>query len=146
MDKELLTRIRQALLSSWSPNTCDIFTKAMHSSYGQCAQTAIVVQEHFGGEILQTSGWPPNGRHFYNRVDGERLDFTAEQFSCNPQYQLQISYADTPSNAFEAQTEASPIQIATMRSAFSLALQGQDERRHLLQARRNETSPPRLDE
>jgi hypothetical protein len=51
---------------------------------GQCNVTALVVCDHFGGEILKT----PVGEewHFYNRVAGTVYDLTAEQFPAPPAY------------------------------------------------------------
>ena len=127
MPEEIQTRIRQALLFAWSPSTSEIFNAAMHPSYGQCAQTAIVIQERFGGEILKTRGWPPTGRHFYNLIDGTRIDFTADQFTSNTDYCLDIKYDDLPSDAIEAETETTGSQIAALRRAFELAF---DENRN----------------
>jgi hypothetical protein len=121
MDDELIRRARRALLLSWSATSSSIFDSEMHPSYGQCAQTAIVIQEKFGGDILRTHGWPPNGRHFYNRIDGERIDFTVEQFCSNPRYAFDVCYEDVLSNAAEAQSEASPAQVSSLRLAFAQA-------------------------
>jgi len=46
---------------------------------GQCSVTALVVQDLFGGTLLETrvgAAW-----HFYNRIDGERCDLTAGRFA-----------------------------------------------------------------
>ena len=48
--------IRRALERSWSEETSVCFNPNIAPlSYGQCAQTAIVVFETYGGEILTTS-------------------------------------------------------------------------------------------
>ena len=83
--------------------------------------TAIVVREAFGGEILKTDGWSPNGRHFYNHIDGIRYDFTADQFEM-PEYSHTVEYKDVLSSAEEAATETLPGQIDAMRAAFGKAL------------------------
>jgi len=36
--------------------------------------TSVLVHDIFGGEILKTHR--KNGWHFYNRIDGRRIDFT----------------------------------------------------------------------
>lgn len=61
---------------------------------GQCNVTALVIHDHLGGEILKT----PVGDqwHFYNRIDGQVYDLTAEQFPILPKY------LDLPSNRSEA--------------------------------------------
>ncbi len=114
-------KIRKALERSWSEKTSYCYSKEAAPSYGQCAPTAIVVWETFGGEILRTDGWPPQGRHFYNRIDGFRYDFTADQFEM-PGYSRKVEYKDILSSPEEAATEAYPSQIDEMRAAFGKAL------------------------
>lgn len=63
MDDALYQRIRMALEKSWSGETSIIYSPDAFPSYGQCAQTAILIQERFGGEILRTTGWHGRGNH-----------------------------------------------------------------------------------
>ena len=57
--------------------------------------TALVVHDRFGGEILKTD---VNGAwHFYNRIDGKRVDFTGMS-----QFDSPIGYDDVPSSRDEA--------------------------------------------
>jgi hypothetical protein len=45
-----------------------------HSTIGQDKEISLLIYDIFGGEILKTSRkkeW-----HFYNRIDGERIDFS----------------------------------------------------------------------
>ncbi len=49
---------------------------------GQCDVTSLVIQERFGGEILKTD--VGGAIHFYNRIGGDRCDFTASQFTTLP--------------------------------------------------------------
>ena len=123
MNEELLKRIKSALLRSWSAQTSVCYSEEAAASYGQCAPTAIVIWERFGGEILRTDGWPPNGRHFYNRIDGTRYDFTAEQFE-DPLYSHSIEYKDLISSLDEAKSETLFGQIEAMRTAFDKAFSG----------------------
>jgi hypothetical protein len=44
------------------------------SAKGQDSDISLLIHDIFGGEILKTP-WK-KGWHFYNRVDGERIDFT----------------------------------------------------------------------
>lgn len=60
-------------------------------------------------------------RHFYNRIGGQRYDFTADQFAI-PGYWGELSYEDIASSVAEAKTETLPGQLEAMRSAFSAAL------------------------
>jgi hypothetical protein len=69
---------------------------------GQCSVTALVVQDELGGEILKTD---VNGAwHFYNQIDGRRVDFTVSQFD-SP-----IGYDDVTSNRLEALDDTSAAQ------------------------------------
>ena len=55
---------------SWSP---------ANPSFGQCAVTALVIQDHVGGELLRAAvdGVP----HYWNRLpDGREIDLTRSQF------------------------------------------------------------------
>jgi len=123
MDEQLIDKIKNALRKSWSRDTCLIFEE-QYPYYGQCAQTAIIISEKFGGEILKTKGWPRaggNGRHFYNRIGGVRYDFTVEQFSEIPDYTYDVAYEDIASSVNEAETETDQNQIAALRNAFNEA-------------------------
>ena len=121
MDEPHLRKARAALDRSWSAETSVCFSPSAYPSYGQCAQTAIVIQETFGGEILRTTGWHGTGNHFYNRIAGERVDLTADQFTM-PNYSYDLKYEDCPSNATEAANECLPGQVDALRRAFLEAL------------------------
>ena len=118
--------ISRALEQSWSERTSVCFNPSIAPrSYGQCAQTAIAVFETFGGEILRTEVQKRDGtsiRHFYNRISGQRYDFTADQFNI-PDYWNELTYKDIKSNVSEALTETLPGQMGAMRSAFAVAWQ-----------------------
>lgn len=120
MDNALYRKVRQALERSWSAETSVCFSPDAFPSYGQCAQTAIVIWETFGGEILKTTGWHGKGQHFYNRLDGIRCDFTADQFSM-PDYSYELTYEDHQSNVDEAERETLPGQVEALRHAFRRA-------------------------
>lgn len=121
MDDALLSKVKRALVRSWSSKTSECFSPDALPSYGQCAPTAIVIFEAFGGEILKTSGWPKDdghfGRHFYNRIDGTRYDFTADQFSM-PDYSHKVQYEDILSSVKEAMSETMFGQVEEMKRAF----------------------------
>lgn len=60
---------------------------------GQDSLISLVIHDIFGGEILKThkkKSW-----HFYNRIDGERLDFTKKRKSARE------SFEDIPSDPDE---------------------------------------------
>lgn len=121
MDEALVRKLRAALERSWSAETSVCFSPEAYPSYGQCAQTAVVIQETLGGAIERTTGWHGTGNHFYNRVQGARVDFTADQFTM-PGYSYRLKYEDSPSNATEAAAECLPGQIEALRVAFRKAL------------------------
>ena len=53
-------------------------------AYGQCAVTALVVQDYFGGELVMQV-ITPGEAHFWNRLkDGSKVDLTERQFSLAP--------------------------------------------------------------
>jgi hypothetical protein len=70
---------------SWARETSadPVHWTAENSAYGQCAVTALVVQDHFGGELLRAR---VNGiSHYWNRLPaGLEVDFTRKQFGSNP--------------------------------------------------------------
>jgi hypothetical protein len=69
---------------------------------GQCGVTALIVHDVLGGVILKTE---VNGAwHFYNQIDGRRVDFTMSQFA-SP-----IFYDDTNSSREEALQDTTPAQ------------------------------------
>lgn len=122
-------RIRRALKQSWSDRTSVCFNPDIAPrSYGQCAPSAVVVFETFGGEMFKTSVKKHDGssiRHFYNRIGGQRYDFTADQFNI-PDYWHELSYEDVVSSAADAETETLPGQIEAMRTSFAAALSNED--------------------
>ena len=70
--------VRDALTSAWSLETASQWT-ADNPALGQCNVTAVLIHDLFGGEILRT--WLPNVWHYYNRLDGRRMDLSDSQFS-----------------------------------------------------------------
>ena len=123
MDKNIKDKIKMALKKSWSERTSVCYNPEIApASYGQCAPTAIAIFKKFGGELLKTTIYKQDGnsiRHFYNRIDGERLDFTADQFDI-PNYWEGLSYDDIPSSIEDALTETLPGQWEAMNEAFEI--------------------------
>ncbi|MFF0529975.1 hypothetical protein ACFYT3_16460 [Nocardia amikacinitolerans] len=79
-----LETLKQALHRSWSADTSSAadWTEA-NPSKGQCAVTACVVQDHLGGDILNTVATLPDNRtisHYFNIVENKTIDLTREQF------------------------------------------------------------------
>jgi hypothetical protein len=64
--------VQETLKSSWTPEV---------PADDQDSSISLLIHDFFGGEILKTpkkKGW-----HFYNRIDGLRIDFTSSQRNKN---------------------------------------------------------------
>jgi hypothetical protein len=102
-------QVTAALLRSWSLATSTGWC-AENPALGQCNVTALLLNEMFGAEILKTP--LPEGDHFYNRIDGERVDLTDSQFAAP------ITYLDIASDHAAALSGTSPVQFEALRAAF----------------------------
>lgn len=71
-------RVRKALEKAWSLETAKQWSPE-NPANGQCNVTAAVIHDLYGGEILRT-GYPTVW-HYYNRINGQRVDLTDSQFS-----------------------------------------------------------------
>jgi hypothetical protein len=82
--------IERAIRASWSEETCDPVAldewSPENPGRGQCAVTALVVQDLLGGELLLAEvlnadgSW--QGLHYWNRLaSGAEVDMTRDQFS-----------------------------------------------------------------
>lgn len=52
-------------------------------AWGQCAVTALIVNDYLGGDIVWTNASLPDGReisHYFNKIDGVEKDLTRVQF------------------------------------------------------------------
>ncbi|MEK7066312.1 MAG: hypothetical protein AAB965_01925 [Patescibacteria group bacterium] len=77
MDK---TRLKELLLSAWCAETAQGKWTPECPSMIQCAVTALVVQDYFGGEMLRCK-MTDGDSHYWNRLpDGNEEDWTEEQF------------------------------------------------------------------
>jgi hypothetical protein len=85
-----LADIEVLIRSCWSEKTCDPVDlpewSAENPSLGQCAVTALVVQDLLGGEILLADVHHADGSrqgvHYWNRFpQGVEVDLTREQFT-----------------------------------------------------------------
>lgn len=75
-----LAQLRTALAASWAEQTASplVAWTPHNPSSGQCAVSALVLQDYCGGEICRcvVAGTP----HYFNRIDGQVVDSTAGQF------------------------------------------------------------------
>ena len=85
-----IRELKQLLIQSWDLRTCspglrDKWNKE-NPSLGQCAITALIVNDFFGGKIMRCMA--SSGSHYYNIIDDELVDLTVEQFLGEiPQYE-----------------------------------------------------------
>lgn len=101
--------VQNALRRAWSLSTASQWT-ANNPAAGQCNVTALLIHELFGGDLLKTP--LPAGDHFYNRIGGQRYDFTASQFD------QPIAYMDLAANRADAEEGATNDELAVLRAAF----------------------------
>jgi hypothetical protein len=73
--------LAEAIRHSWSAETTvDCNWSSNQPSKGQCAVTALVVQDYFGGAILRAT--VSGVSHYWNRLsNGTIIDLTRDQFS-----------------------------------------------------------------
>lgn len=75
-------QLKQLLIQSWNLQTCapglrDEWSEE-NPSLGQCAITALIVNDFFGGKIMRCMA--SSGSHYYNLIYDEIVDLTVEQF------------------------------------------------------------------
>lgn len=76
-----LEKLKNVLSDSWSEETCFPWSKNKWSkenpALGQCAVTALIVQDYFWGQLLHCL----HAHHYRNRLpEWHEVDFTKEQF------------------------------------------------------------------
>ena len=82
----------EVLRHCWSKETaypsCQAEWVKSDPSFGQCAITAMLVYDLFGGSIhkIRVSG---GGTHYFNKLGGNYIDLTREQFDL---YGIPVSY------------------------------------------------------
>lgn len=80
------------LLECWSKETaypsCQAEWVPNDPSYGQCAITAMLVYDMFGGSIhrIRVDG---GGTHYFNKINGHYVDLTINQFDL---YNIPVQY------------------------------------------------------
>ncbi len=86
-----LTKIIDLLSLAWSKETCypkstgDWSTE--NPSCGQCAVSALVVQDFLGGQIAKI--YVNQISHYFNVINGEIIDLTAQQFG-----KIEVDYSN----------------------------------------------------
>lgn len=80
-----LIELEKALQKSWSKETSYLPDEWNHANaaLGQCAVTALIVNDFFGGDIVWADALLPDGQmvsHYFNVIDGKVVDLTRSQF------------------------------------------------------------------
>ena len=108
--------VRRRLRRAWSARSSGKW-RPDAPTLGQCSVTALLLHDRYGAEILRTP--TPWGPHFYNRVGGDRLDLTAEQFAALGA--AVPTYLDRPASRAEAMADTNPERYAALLAAFDAA-------------------------
>ncbi|WHA43386.1 hypothetical protein [Agrobacterium larrymoorei] len=101
------------LNSAWSLKTSSKWS-IENPAKGQCGVTSLIINDLLGGEIAKTD---VSGEfHFYNLINGRRVDFTDSQFPAA------LEYDDIPSSRAEALLDTSQDQYMTLKAAMEQKL------------------------
>ncbi len=77
-----INELKELLSKSWTKETCSPGLRnewnETNPSLGQCAITALIINDFFGGKIMRCMA--SSGSHYYNLIDDELVDLTVEQF------------------------------------------------------------------
>ena len=103
------------LIKCWGIKTSSKWT--FDNPYkGQCGVTSIVINDLFGGKILKTN--IDNQWHYYNRINGQRLDYTSKQFDYD------LNYQDIASSWDEAYSDTNEFQYKELKGLMEKELFG----------------------
>jgi hypothetical protein len=105
--------VQKALRKTWQSEA--IPGSAPKPADDQSSVTSRLIYDVFGGEILKTrkkKGW-----HFYNRINGERIDFTGSEFVKSSGDNCLKELPSTPDETFDyfAQEDYSTLFIRFIR-------------------------------
>jgi hypothetical protein len=115
-----LSLVEQVIRASWSAASCDPVDAPWspeNPAKGQCGVTALVVQDHLGGdlllaEVLHADG-SRQGVHYWNRLpDGTEIDLTREQFRAGEQVQ-EPTIIERPDDLTGARMHGQYVVLAT---------------------------------
>lgn len=88
-----LDELFEKLLNAWCKETAypscqNDYDRGNDPTYGQCAITATLVHDMFGGTIhrIRVDG---GGTHYFNKINGHYIDLTSDQFEL---YNVPINY------------------------------------------------------
>jgi len=112
--------IRNALPKAWSLETAAQWTQENPAS-GQCNVTTVVIHDLFGGDILRTQ--LPGVWHYYNRINGKRVDFSDSQFGApGALFEAPAAYDDELTSRDNAMQGIPEREYQTLKAALLLHL------------------------
>ncbi|MEM7506381.1 MAG: hypothetical protein AAF415_06520 [Pseudomonadota bacterium] len=117
MNDAKIAAVQSALERAWGPGSSTLWTPERPVA-GHCGVSTLVAHDHLGGEILKTRYgdlW-----HFYNLIEGQRIDFTECQFDAP------IVYDDVPSDRQEAFADTNDDQYRCLSGAVARHLGSPD--------------------
>lgn len=90
-DAVAVARLKQQLRQAWCRESaaisCQLYWTTGNPALGQCAVTALIVQDVLGGEIVCSSIDDDSPDHYFNRLpDGRELDLTLEMFPAGTRF------------------------------------------------------------
>lgn len=85
---DLYNMLRKAWCKETAYPSCQAEWVSSDPSYGQCAITAMLVYDMFGGSIhrIRVNG---GVTHYFNKINGHYIDLTIEQFDL---YDIPVSF------------------------------------------------------
>jgi hypothetical protein len=89
-----------------------------HSDLEEASIISLLIHDIFGGEILKThfkKGW-----HFYNRIEGKRIDFTGADINSSSE---DILFEDIPSTPGETYSYFEDAEYSTFLTRFIWAFE-----------------------
>jgi hypothetical protein len=109
--------IQEALKQTWAWEN-NLPAQKNISIKGQDKEVSLLIHDIFGAEILKThekKGW-----HFYNRIDGERIDFSNSKTRKQPE---DGHFEDIPSTPEETCLYFEPVDYSRFYTKFTLAFE-----------------------
>ena len=91
-----LKTLRALLEVAWCAETASGYWSPLCPSLNQCAKTALIVQDHFGGDMLRCL-MTNSDSHYWNRLpNGTEIDLTLNQFDFIAAKPLKNDYVVRP--------------------------------------------------
>jgi hypothetical protein len=109
--------IREALKQTWAMDH-KLQKNTPIPIKGQDKEVSLLIHDIFGGEILKTS--EKKGWHFYNRIDGERIDFSDSETENLPK---EVHFEDILSSPEETNPFVEPVDYSRFYTKFIRAFE-----------------------